>query len=195
MEGLAPQVRLPLLDLSLPALRCLSPDQFQGLKRTVRALILADNKESLFEFALGHLLLRHLEPRFMPRPSSAVQIYSIVGLQKECSCVLTSLARVGHREESKARAAFYAAALILHAPKAEFDFVASSECSKSPVEQALTRLEGASHQIKRRLLAACLSCIVYDRVVQVEELELFRAIADALGCPVPPWLDLSRSLS
>jgi hypothetical protein len=29
---------------------------------------------------------------------------------------------------------------------------------------------------------------MHDREITVEEVELFRAIADTLGCPVPPWV-------
>jgi hypothetical protein len=43
--------------------------------------------------------------------------------------------------------------------------------------------------IKRRLLASCLECLINDDRVTVSEIELFRAIADAVGCPVPPWLE------
>jgi len=192
MEGLTPQVRLPLLDLSLPALRSLSHEQFLRLKETTGALSAADSRESLFEFTLRYLLLRHLEPRFVPSPSRPVQLYGIRGVQKECSCVLTSLARVGHRDENAARGAFARGAMILHEPKADFHFLPAAECGTGLLERAFATLDGTSAQIKRRLLAACLECIVHDRTVRVGEVELFRAIADALGCPVPPWLDLCR---
>ena len=192
LDRLDPQVRLPLLDLSLPALRCLSRDQFGRLKETTGALSAADGRESLFEFTLRYLLLRHLESRFDPRPSKPVQIYGVRGVRKECSCVLTTLARLGHREEHAARSAFARGVLVLQEPKADFLFLPSAECGRRSLERAFAALEGSSPQIKRRLLAACLECIVHDRMVKVEELELFRAIADALGCPVPPWLDCSK---
>ena len=192
MEGLAPQVRLPLLDLSLPALRSLGPEQFRRLKETTAALSAADGRESLFEFTLRYLLLRHLEPRFVSSPSKPVQIYGIRGVRKECSCVLTSLARVGHRDENSAQGAFARGAMVLHEPKADFRFIPAAECGTGPLERAFATLEGTSPQIKRRLLAACLECIIHDRTVKIGEVELFRAIADALGCPVPPWLDLCR---
>jgi len=80
----------------------------------------------------------------------------------------------------------------LDEPKATFNFLSAAECGTGSLERAFTTLEGTSPLIKRRLLAACLECIVHDRIVKVEEVELFRAVADALGCPLPPWLDLGR---
>jgi len=187
---LAPEVRIPLLDLSLPALRCLSSEQFLRLKETTAALAAADRKLSLFEFTLRYLMLRHLQPRFISSPSRPVQIYSIRGVQQECSCVLTCLARVGHRDENAAQGAFARGSMILNEPKAVFDFLPAAECGTGQLEKAFAKLEGISPLLKRRLLAACLECIIHDRVVKVAEVEIFRAIADAIGCPTPPWLNL-----
>lgn len=192
VETLAPKVRLPLLDLSLPALRALSREQFLRLKETVAKLSSADSRLSLFEFTLHYLLLRHLEPRFTPRPQRPAQIYGLRGVQKECSSILTALARVGHREETVAQQAFARGVQLLHEPKAEFSFVPASECGVATLERAFGVLDGASPLIKRRLLAACLECLIHDGTVTVAEIELFRAIADAIGCPVPPWLDAGQ---
>ncbi|MCM2358514.1 MAG: M48 family metallopeptidase [Geobacteraceae bacterium] len=189
VETLAPEVRLPLLDLSLPALRALSRDQFLRLKETVALLSSADSRLSLFEFTLRYLLLRHLEPRFTQRPQRPAQIYGLRGVQQECSSVLTALARVGHREETGAQQAFARGVQLLREPKAEFSFVPAGECGVASLERAFAVLDGASPLIKRRLLAACLECLIHDGTVTVAEIELFRAIADAIGCPVPPWLD------
>jgi Zn-dependent protease with chaperone function len=187
--NLSPEICLPLLDLSIPALRTLSREQFFRMKGTVAKLSAADNRTSLFEFTLRYLLMRHLEPRFTPRQSRATQIYGLRGVQKECSCVLSALARVGHREETQAQSSFDRGILILHEPKTEFSFVPATECGITNLERAFGVLDGASPPIKRRLLAACLECLVHDGIVTVAEIELFRAIADAIGCPVPPWLD------
>jgi hypothetical protein len=54
----------------------------------------------------------------------------------------------------------------------------------------LAALALTSPLIKKKLLAACLECLVFDKTLEVREVEMFRAIADALGCPVPPWLAL-----
>lgn len=42
--------------------------------------------------------------------------------------------------------------------------------------------------IRRKLLAASLECLMHDAAIGVDEAELFRAIVEALDCPVPPWL-------
>jgi len=191
LDLLAPQARLPLLDLSLPALRRLTPEQFARLKKTTDALAAADGRLSVLELTLRHLLIRHLQPHFSPSPHRSAQIYGVRGVQEHCSCVLTTLARVGNRDETAAAAAFAAGVKLLNEQKTEFALLPASQCNGPSLERAFAALEGTSPLIKKKLLAACLECIVHDQVVQVDEIELFRGIADAVGCPVPPWLTMS----
>jgi hypothetical protein len=42
--------------------------------------------------------------------------------------------------------------------------------------------------LKKRVLEACAGCVARDGHATLEELELFRAVADALDCPIPPFL-------
>ena len=195
MGNLAREVRLPLLDLALPALRSLTSDQYRQLQSTVEALTAADGKMNVFEFTLRYLLLRHLAPRFAPRPFPPIGIYGIRGVQQECSCILTAMARVGHRDEATAQEAFARAVPVLYEQKSAYVYVPATECGMAALEKAFEKLEGASLQIKRRLLAACLQCLLHDEVVKGEEVELFRAVADAIGCPVPPSLSTASSLA
>jgi hypothetical protein len=53
--------RLPLLDRAMPALRQMSPPQHQVFRAQVEALIHADQKVSLFEYALHCMLRRYLD--------------------------------------------------------------------------------------------------------------------------------------
>jgi hypothetical protein len=48
--------------------------------------------------------------------------------------------------------------------------------------------------LKQQLIGACARVIMFDREVTVDEAELLRAIADGLGCPMPPLLP-GQSLS
>lgn len=192
VESLASEAFLPLLDLSLPALRSMSREQFLKFRETVARLSAADNKTSLFEFMIRFLILRHLEPGFVPRQRRPPQIYGMRGVRGQCSVVLSAMARVGNRNEGAARQSFDRGAEVLNEPRLEVSFVPASECGPASLEQALSVLDGASLPIKRRLLAACLECLIHDNVVTVPEIELFRAIADAVGCPVPPWLEMSQ---
>ena len=49
-------------------------------------------------------------------------------------------------------------------------------------------LNGAAPYVKRNLLLACAHTVASDRKVEVREMELLRAIADTLECPIPPFV-------
>ena len=184
-----PEQRLPIIDLTIPALRFLSTGQYQAFMQTVKALVEADNRIDVFEYALQRVLTHHLDPLFageVRRP--AANYYSIRGLVHETSVLLSVLARKGHSDEAEATAAFQAAAGVIDEPKAVFQFVDAQNCTWDVLDEALDKINEGSHQIKKLVLSAALTCLMHDREITVAETELFRAVADTLGCPVPPWV-------
>jgi DNA-binding transcriptional LysR family regulator len=56
------------------------------------------------------------------------------------------------------------------------------------LDRALERLGETDAGTRKRLLKACATCIAADREVTPAEGELLRAIADGIGCPMPPLL-------
>ena len=68
-----------------------------------------------------------------------------------------------------------------------------SEPSLAAIDSALDNLAAAVPKLKRIILAACVACVLADRQVTVAEAELLRAVADSLGCPMPPLLSGTSS--
>ena len=64
-QRLAPEARLPLVELAAPALCQMTPAQFHDFFRSVEALVQADHKMTLFEYALQRLLIRHVVTHFV----------------------------------------------------------------------------------------------------------------------------------
>ena len=58
------------------------------------------------------------------------------------------------------------------------------------IDDALNRLNQATPQIKKAVLNACAETVAADGVIQENEAELLRAIADTLDCPIPPFLSV-----
>ena len=189
LGAITPEMRLPIVDLSIPALRFLSRGQYDVFRDIVQALIDADEQVDIFEYALQRVLLYHLDPLFegssKPRP---VNYYAIRGLEHETSVVLSVLARKGNDDPQEQAAAFEAAAARITAPKTRFEFLGADECSWDRLDAALDKINESSFKVKKWVLGSALACLMHDREITVEEVELFRAIADTLGCPVPPWV-------
>jgi uncharacterized tellurite resistance protein B-like protein len=69
----------------------------------------------------------------------------------------------------------------------------TEQCELSHLDRALARLSESVPQIKKNVLNACAETVVADGIIQEREAELLRAIADALDCPVPPFLHPNES--
>ena len=187
VEPLQPQARLPLMEMLVATLQGLSVRQFRGLREGVHALIEADQKIDLFEYALQRLLIRQLGQRFEPKNAEAKR-RSRGSLLPACGQLLSMLSHVGHgRDLQAARNAFDRGVAVLGA-KAPLEFCPVEECSFKRLDQSLDQLAAASPRIKKRVLEACAACVVADGRVQPREAELLRIVGSSLDCPVPPLL-------
>jgi hypothetical protein len=186
MDQLDPAARLPLLDMTVPALRELSPTQHEVFAQNIEALIKADEKVDLFEWMIQRALKRYVAPAGKATKQSKVQYYSLKPVRQECALLLSTLAYIGHSEKSSARQAFEQARQVL--PIQDFALREPDECSRQALDQALARLDALSPREKRNLLTACGACIAADKELTVREVELLRLVADSLHCPMPPVL-------
>jgi Zn-dependent protease with chaperone function/uncharacterized tellurite resistance protein B-like protein len=186
----ATNAKLPLVDLALPGLRQLSPTQYQQFSKAIQSLIEADGEIDLFEYVLQKIVLRHLDSQFKGARKVVVQYYALKPLAPDCSVLLSALAHVSSDDAATCEAAFQQGARNLAAyAQAPLPYVASDQCDLSQVDTALNRLNQAVPQIKKNVLNACVQVVAADGVIQEMEAELLRAIADALDCPMPPFLN------
>lgn len=183
-----PQVRLPLLDLALPALGQLSIGRYEQFLAAVVALIRADRRIDLFEYALERLLRAHLDSRFHPERRTTTHYYRLDRLGGECSLLLSALAHSGQVRPEEAARAFAAGTGELPAGLEGLELLDRSACGMEAIDRALGELDRTSPPLKRRLVRAATATVAFDHRVTVPEGELLRAIADSLGCPVPPFL-------
>jgi Zn-dependent protease with chaperone function len=186
VQRLSPELRLPLVSMVVPTLRRLSPDQFEAFAAGVRALIQADNQVSLYEYALQRLLFRHLAAHHGTNPPSGSPLRAAELLAGPVRHVLGVLAHVGSSQPSDAGRAFALGIRALDWPGAD-PSLPPRDLDLRKLDNALNELDAARPPLKRRILAACAACIGADGKVTLEEGELLRAIADSLGCPVPPF--------
>ncbi len=186
IEMLDVRTRLPLLDITLPALRALTSAQYQLFKQNVTELVQADNTIDLFEWSLQRILLHNLETHHGKVKPTRVRYRSLAPLQPQCELLLSILAHAGHRDAGAAQRAFEQARQSLELPRAHLR--RADECGLGALDAALATLEEAAPQVKRRILQAAVACITADGTVTVAEAELLRAVSASLGCPMPPLL-------
>jgi Zn-dependent protease with chaperone function len=189
VAGLDPALRLPLVDLAVPALRGLSSEQYQRFRRNVKLLVEADRKISIFEFALQKVLFHRLAASFEKAGRKGTQYWAFTPLVNDCLVVLSILGRVGQRDAAAAKRAFDAGvARLPRTGKRPPSILPVEACSFHVLDKALDRLASASPVIKEATVDACGRCVLADGTVTVKEAELLRAVSDTLDCPLPPFL-------
>jgi len=185
IRRLGPGARLPLMDLALPALRSLPKGRLLALEAGLERVAAADPAPSVFAFTLGRALDRHLRESHERRARTRGGSRRVIDLGDEARTLLGALAAAGHEHEEDARAAFSEAAASLELPT-HAPALAGGKSMLEKLGTALERLATLVGGEKRLLLEACARMVAHDGKVHAAEAELVRAIADALGCPVPP---------
>jgi len=187
-QSLAPEARLPLVELATPALCQMTPAQFHDFIRTVEAMVQADQKLTLFEFALQRLLIRHVVAYFVRTKPRTIRYTTIPPLTVPAAVVLSALAQAGESTPEGAARAFAAGVTALGWPGIRLEMAPPGTVGLREIDAALEKLAKAAPPLKKQILQACAACICWDGTVTAEEGELLRAVSDSLGCPMPPWL-------
>jgi hypothetical protein len=177
------RARLPLVDMTLPALRALSASQYATFSQIFVQLVQADKRLGLFEWTLHQILLRHLRPQFESAQPKPIKYYGLQRLSEQCSVLLSVLARASQRDDD---VAFEAGARQL--ADVAVQQLPPEVCTLNALESALMELSQTAPKIRQQIVDACAACICADAAVNVSEAELLRAICDMLDCPMPPLL-------
>jgi Zn-dependent protease with chaperone function len=183
--GLPRADRMALLGLSLPALDGLSPAQAGALAADLGPLA-APGAAGTFELLVRRAVLRRLARDAGRPPRPRLRQLDEVG--PECLEVLSALAWIGGRDEIAAQAALDAGVRALGAGSA-WRLLPRDRAGAEGLDAALAALDEAAPAVKARLLEACAATALADRRVGAGEAELVRAVAAALGLPLPPVLE------
>lgn len=171
------------LELALPSLRKLDPDEVKTLLKALESLILADGRVTLFEFALISFLRRHLSPgagRSVP-----VHYRSYREVMGSLSGLFSLLARAATSSLGEA-GDVYREAMAGFAARPDETPVMPEKVSLRDLSRALRRLNRLSPLLKPAIIDACGYCILKDQQVSGREYDILRLVVDQLDCPMPP---------
>jgi Zn-dependent protease with chaperone function len=188
VAALGPEARIPLLDLALPALRLLPEHDARSFVGQVLRAIRADGRVHMFEFTLAHVLSRNLSFGKASGGAPGREIHSFVPVQRALQVVLSGLAHAGAESDVEARAALAKAAARLPTSAGKLRLRGRDAAGLPAVDEALQSMARTSFGVRHRFLEACVESVAHDGRVVAREAEMLRAIAEAIGCPVPPAL-------
>lgn len=181
ITAIEPRSRLPLVALTLPALKQLSEAQYRVFKQCLGQLIMADQHVSLMEWALYRIVVHNIEP-----PPPRLHKATLKGSRDQCQILLSALVHAGHQDDNQARTAFDAAAAEL--PLEGLELSPRAAISAAALDSAVIHLCNMPAADKRPLMQALARAVEYDGFITITQAELLRAIADSLDCPLPPLL-------
>ena len=186
MDELEIKHRLPVIDIAIPALKQLSLAQYRSFRENLVGLIEMDARVELLEWSLQKILFHHLDGQFFKLAPMRARYSEPRQLKKEIELVLSAMAHAGAQDQSDREEAFGAAAATLEA--GGLALLAKNQIRVSDLDLALAKLEELKPLAKSRLLKACVASIGHDQRVSPVEVELLRAFAGVLDCPMPPGM-------
>jgi len=146
-------------------------------------LIEMDSRVDLLEWSLQKILFNHLDGQFLELPRTKARYSDPGQIRKEIELVLSVMAHAGARSQSDMEQAFRAAAETLES--SGLALVPKDRFRVSDLDLALKKLEQLKPPAKHRLLKACVASIAKDERTAAVEVELLRAFAAVLDCPIP----------
>ena len=181
-QNLRSEARLPLVDMTIPALKRISPAQYAQFRQVVETLVTADGKIEVFEYCIRVVLFVYLDVHFGLRRPPAVRYKSIAAVARPVAVVLSSVARAGQNRPEEIERAFGAGTSVLAAP---LSLLPREQCTFESFDAALGELSQTGPEVKRSVISAVMACVMADGKTTLDESDLVRAIAAALACPVP----------
>ncbi|MGC1481113.1 MAG: M48 family metallopeptidase [Chthoniobacterales bacterium] len=178
---------LSVIDLCFPALRHLSPDQYRTFRSEVRRLTDADGKVELFEYVLQKALVRHLDCYYGKTNEPVERYRSVIPLLPDLVTVMLALAWFDSENPAQRQESFAAGVDSLNLTPDAYPPQSVEAVRLDAVDRALDRLAQANGPTKRKILVACGRVVTADERIEPRQGALLRAVADTLGCPIPPF--------
>jgi Zn-dependent protease with chaperone function len=176
--------KIALIDASLPWLKRMAADEAHDFIAINRRLIEADGQVSLFEFMLEKMIERHVAVGTGLRRPPEMRHRSLVALEREVAVLLGAFAGIANTAGADAQAR---AEYREHTGR-ELPRLPADACELAAVAGALGQIDASTPLVKSAVLRMCGLVVTADGQVDCLEIELLRAVAEAIGAPIPPFV-------
>lgn len=174
LNDLIPGMRLPLLDLSMPALRHLSKSQVADFRKAIDQ-VGYDAGDDLIILLIHASMRRHLSVE------ADVKVQSHLGLSVHCARVLSAVVQTSGESANAQRNAFALGFSVLGLPVPQSENFNLTKVKLSEVEESLAVLALIKIDERRNFVRACGVAMLNDNRAEPAEIEMVRAVGDSLG--------------
>ena len=165
--------RVALLDLSMPALRQLSPSQVAAF-RTALERAGYEAEDGLIVLLIQASMRRYLSTDKNP-PSRAGDLAAASGL------VLSAVVQTSGEDAVAQGRAYALGAGVLGMPGLPASMVPAAQVDLAKVDEALAVIAGQTVPSRRKFVRAIGTAMLHDGRAEPAEVEIVRAVADSLG--------------
>ena len=165
--------RVPLLDLSMPALRQLSPEQ-EALFRLAIEKVGYDADDGLIVLLIQASMRRYLSKEKNPASRAG-------DLPAACGLVLSAVVHTSSESPEAQARAYQLGAGVLGLPGLSRALLDGEQIDLQKVDDALAVIAGQSVYDRRKFVRACGASMLNDGKAEPAEVEIVRAVGDSLG--------------
>jgi len=182
------EYRLPLLEITFPALKRRPMPELAYLVELTNRLIEVDGDVELYEFCFYRIMMSSLGQAIDPTGKHEVRRSRRQDLRSAATDLLRILADHGHDSDQDRIAAFEAGIATLGPWAQGAKYRSDRECSVAELNSSLDVLLGLNSKGQESLLRAVSATAAHDGKLSVAEAELIRAVCATLNYPLPPIL-------
>ncbi len=189
LGGIHSSKKIALIDLSIPTLRNLTAPEYERFIEITRWMIASDGSVNIFEFMLQKMVERHLASYYERTGNKKTKYNKLSKVRYEANVLLTTMAGIGANSRESVQHAYMQATQYLRYELGDDTILLPpEECGLKQVDQALEKIELASPIVKKQLIHACGVAVMSDGILENSEAEMLRAVADSIGCSIPPFV-------
>jgi len=152
-------------------------------------MIASDGAVDIFEFMLQKMVERHLASYYERKGNVKVKYNKLSHLRDEANVLITTMSGIGANNGESVESAYSSAIDDLrYELGGEVKLLPPEKCGLKDVDKALEKIDLASPIVKKQLIHACGVAVMNDGILENNEAEMLRAVADAIGCSIPPFV-------
>jgi len=181
VKNLSNQLILPLIEMTMPALKQSTEDAKKNLLACSSLLIKADNQVNPFEFFLYALLRKHLSQADAKFSQTVFRKYKPV--LNDIEFLVSVLSEAGGALDKNA--------VTLAMQSFDSDWQVPDELpgyDASQLNKSLQRLNRLTPLLKKPLMQTLAEIVMQDGEIKTAEIELLRATGIYLESPIPPLI-------
>jgi len=183
IEELPRKNYLTLMRLCITSLKMMSLTQYKTFKKCSKDLIQADNKLTLLEWNMQHLIFTPLDIVFGINKTPKERYSNLGDIREEVSIFISILAKEQKSNEEFAKEAFDTAKKSVGA--SSLKYIDIKEDIYDVLERSVKTLESAKLGVRKKILDMAVIALEYDGVISAQDLEMLNATASILRLPLP----------